>query len=193
MDFSLTPTSELEAVNSILATISEAPLNTLEGDLETDAAIARAKLWASSRRLQLRPWSFNYEVEYPLARNQDNKIAIPANALSVAFPGSPNYVARGRFIYDTDTRGYTFTQDLTANIVFFLPYDELPEHARNLIFLTAGKEFQDQQLGESVLHQFTEKDIAGANAVFMNTESRILGLNMRSAPGVQRIARFRTT
>lgn len=188
----LTPTSELEAVNAILATISEAPLNTLEGVLESDAALAKLKLRQASRALQLEGWSFNYEPDYTLNQNIEGKVAVPTNALVVHFDGSTNYVPRGRFVYDTDTKSYIIGQDLVANITFFLPFDELPEHARMLIYLKAGKSFQDQQLGEAVLRRFSETDIRDANASFMNIESTLLNLNLANkAPSVQRIRRFR--
>lgn len=190
----LTPTTTLEAVNAILATISEAPLNTLEGVLEPDAALAQLKLRQASRALQLEGWSFNYEPDYTLSQNSEGKIAVPTNALIVHFDGSTNYTTRGRYVYDTDTKSFDIGQDLVANITFFLPFDDLPEHARMLIFMKAGKSFQDQQLGEAILRRFSESDIKEANAMFMNIESTLLNLNLASkVTSVQTIRRFRRT
>lgn len=192
LDFLPAPTTELEAVNAILASISEAPLNTLEGFLETDAAIARAKLWEACRSLQTRSWSFNYEPAYTLGQDVEGKVAVPSNALRVVITGSTNYTVRGQYMYDTSTHSFTIGQDLSADITFFIPYDELPEHARRLVLLKAGKSFQDQQLGEAHLHQFTKEDIVEAQVSFMNAESRLMALNVASAsPSVLRIRRNR--
>lgn len=63
---SLTPTTELEAVNQMLATIMEAPINTLLGAESLDAQRAITTLAEVSRDLQQTGWNFNTEVAFPL-------------------------------------------------------------------------------------------------------------------------------
>jgi hypothetical protein len=57
------PTSmtELEAVNVLLTTIGEAPVNTLTGNQVTDVTVAKQVLLEISREIQSQGWHFNTE------------------------------------------------------------------------------------------------------------------------------------
>ena len=52
-------TSELEAVNTILSAIGEAPVNSLTGSLPIDATQAQNLLKEISREIQAAGWHFN--------------------------------------------------------------------------------------------------------------------------------------
>ena len=56
-----TKMTELEAVNVLLTTIGEAPVNTLTGNQVTDVTIARQVLNEVSREVQSQGWYFNTE------------------------------------------------------------------------------------------------------------------------------------
>ena len=53
--------TELEAVNILLTTIGEAPVNTLTGNQVTDVSIANQVLNEVSREVQSQGWHFNTE------------------------------------------------------------------------------------------------------------------------------------
>ena len=52
-------TTELEAVNSMLATIGEAPVNSITGTLPLDASLAKNTLNEINREVQSAGWHFN--------------------------------------------------------------------------------------------------------------------------------------
>ena len=52
-------TTELEAVNIMLAAIGEAPINSLIGTLPVDARIAQSTLTEVNKSVQSEGWSFN--------------------------------------------------------------------------------------------------------------------------------------
>ena len=60
-----TPTTELEAVNIMLSTIGEAPVNNLDSGL-VDAETAETILKNVSRDVQSHGWNFNSEPDYTL-------------------------------------------------------------------------------------------------------------------------------
>ena len=78
-----TRTSELEAVNTILSTIGEAPLNTLSGSLPVDGTIAKNVLSEVSREVQSQGWHFNTHYKVTLSRDTDNKIPLATNIVRV--------------------------------------------------------------------------------------------------------------
>lgn len=80
----LTPTTELEAVNAILASVGESPIAALDGEF-VDAEIARGLLTQESRAVQTEGYTFNTEADYPLAPDVEGRIFLPQNSLSFLF------------------------------------------------------------------------------------------------------------
>ena len=76
-------TTELDAVNSMLATIGEAPVSTLESSMHADAAMARQTLAQVSKEVQAEGWYFNVETEYPLHPDSGQEIKLPENVAGV--------------------------------------------------------------------------------------------------------------
>ena len=166
----LSLTTELEAVNAVLATISEAPINTLVGPLSADAATARQMLHNASRMLQLQGHSFNTDEEETLYPEESGVVTIPRDALLVLFPTNADLIVRANKVYNKSTKSYEIGDTVSVTIIRFLPFEELPEHARTLIYMRAGKKFQDQILGDGTLHQITDADVSEAETVFEGIE-----------------------
>jgi hypothetical protein len=167
----LTPTTELEAVNALLRTISEAPVNTLQGALPVDASKAVQLLHSKSREIQTESWAFNTDIDLPLAVTTTGTIPVPNNTLSVdAVDPSLRLVIRAGKLYDRAKRTSTFTAPVRVNITYFLPFDELPEYVRQYITVSAGRQFQDGTLADDAIHRFTAQDEMTARARFMAAE-----------------------
>ncbi len=62
----LTPTTELEAVNAMLAAIGEAPISALEGATQADVQIALALLRMTTREVQSWGWRWNLDFGYEI-------------------------------------------------------------------------------------------------------------------------------
>ena len=80
---SLTPTTELEAVNTMLNTIGEAPVNTLVNMTSVDALAALSVLQNVNRGVQVEGWFFNSEYDYPLVPDLDGNLPLPTNLMSL--------------------------------------------------------------------------------------------------------------
>lgn len=188
----LTPTTELEAVNALLSTIGESPVDTLLGVLPTDAGTALANIRRFSRQLQKAGWSFNSEGSFSLAPDVNGEIILPANTLKVdpTDPGIP-YVQRGGRLYDPVAHTYVIGKAVLVDIVFGLPFAELPETARNFIVVAAARRFQDQFLGDGNLHTYTAKDEQAAWAEFLSDETDGGDFNVLSSGLPARILRRR--
>ena len=97
-----------------------------------------------SRTVQSKGYAFNKEYEFPLSRDTDGLITLAPNMLQVdvddCFHGV-DPIARGLALYDRKNHTSIFTADLTATVVILLPWDSLPQAARNYIAIRAARAF----------------------------------------------------
>ena len=74
--------SELDAVNSILMSVGESPVNTLETQ-SPEVAIAQTTLRQITREIQAEGWSFNSELAVKFIPDNNDQIELGDNILSV--------------------------------------------------------------------------------------------------------------
>lgn len=165
----LTPTTELDAVNVCLEAIGEQPVNIIPTSGVTEATIAYGVLARISREVQKKELNCNTEENYPLSVDANGFFYVPTNTLRVdAADPSMDVVQRGRRLYDKRNHTYVFTQTtMKVEIVFFLPFEELPESARHYIAIRAARVFQRNFLGSALLNDISREDEQRA---FLNFE-----------------------
>jgi len=170
---SLAPTTELEAVNTILLAVGESPVNSLDTLGNQSAAIARDTLHAVSREIQTLGWWFNQQEGYTFTLNAQGKVNAPATILKL-FParGGVPLVLRGKRVLNPVTGADRFDAPPSADyIVWFLPFEELPESARRYIAVRAARLFQTSVLGSDQLYMFTEQHEQEAYQIFAMEQS----------------------
>ena len=87
MTTQITPTTELQAVNTMLSVIGEAPVNSITGTTTVDVSVAKNILDETSMSIQSQGWNFNTNYEYKsLSLDSDNKIPLPSNSPSLNSP-----------------------------------------------------------------------------------------------------------
>tara|TARA_R110002074_G_scaffold165244_3_gene325376 strand:- start:520 stop:1098 length:579 start_codon:yes stop_codon:yes gene_type:complete len=158
---SLTPTTELEAVNTMLNTIGEASVNTLVNMTSVDALSALSVLHSVNRGVQVEGWFFNSEYNFPLVPDIDSNLPLPINLMSIDstdVSSEHDLVQRGTRAYDRKNHTYTFTETVKCNLILLLAFEEIPEAARNYITLRASRILQDRLLGSDSLHKFNRED-----------------------------------
>jgi hypothetical protein len=151
---SLSLTSRLEAVNSMLMSIGEAPINQLDG-ITVDASIAEATLDEVSRSVQSIGWHFNTEKDFPLTRSVDNKIPLTSDIVRVDLISHEyldiDAVQRNGFLYNRKSHTFFFDKDVKAEVVRLLEWDDLPQPARTYIIVKATRMFQTRVVGSDTL------------------------------------------
>lgn len=187
----LTPTTELEAINGILASIGETPINTLVGSLPLEAARARRKLQEQLRVIQTRSWSFNTDTSVALSPGPDGSITLPANVIDVQRLLPPTLSTRGNRIYNPAERTFTITEAVTADLILVLPFEDLPEPAKYYVYITAGHTAQNETLGDDSRERFTLDRIKSAWVTLMNWESRRRDYTLTTNQSVRRLFRRR--
>lgn len=178
----LSPTTELEAVNMMLATIGESPVNTLEDNGVVDAVLARAQLTAMSKRMQAKGWHWNTDKDFRLAPSFPSKeIKVPRNTLRIDTTGSSagvDVVLRGQRLYDRRKHTFQFDQALVVDLVSFLPFEDLGETARQYLMLASARKFQQAQVGSEILNSFTMRDELLALADLLNEDGEVADYNV---------------
>jgi hypothetical protein len=155
-------TSKLDAINSMLIGIGEAPVNTLNSGLQ-EAEVAEIVLNSISREVQSSGWSFNTDIRYTLSPNSSNNIELPSNALRVDTiklkrDYDTDVIERDGKLYDRTKNSFTFTASVEVDIIFLFDFGELPEIARQYITLRAGRKFQENIIGSGEMTQLQFKD-----------------------------------
>ena len=155
----LQPTTKLEAVNVMLTSIGEAPVNSLISGLE-DAELAETILENVNKETQSKGWIFNTDLKIKLTRNPtDNHIELPNNYIRVDTRNtlrnsSKDIVERGRKLYDRIANSYTFTSGVQVDAVVLLDFTDIPEVARRYITIRSARIFQDRVLSSPNIHGF---------------------------------------
>lgn len=155
--------TKLEAINTMLSVIGEAPVNTLTGALPVDTVMALNVLTEVSRDVQSKGWHFNTEFEVVLTPDETTKeIVLGAGTLRVDLEakdaGSLDVVVRGSKLYDRKEHTYEFSDEVKATVVYGLEFDDLPHSARQYITVRSARTLQDRVVGSTKHHQFTLRD-----------------------------------
>lgn len=152
---------ELEAVNNIIGTIGESPINTLENLQDVDAINALRILRDISRREQARGWSFNIIPSYTL--NPDvytKRIPYLDNYLSIKGLNGEKLINYNGYIKDLTNDKTTFDSSLKVEIILLVPFENLPEAMRSYIIAKASFVFQSRYFGDEGLATITQAEIA---------------------------------
>ena len=155
----------LDMINTCLLAIGETPF--VEGTdpnalpLGTDGETARRIVQDTMIEVQARGWYFNTDYNFVLTPDINNYITMPPNTLRVDFGNSstPNrFVMRNGKIYDVANQTYKIYQQVEADIIWLLDYQDLPPEAYEYISLRAARKFQQKVIGSTELAQFTNVD-----------------------------------
>lgn len=158
----ISPMTELEAVNEMLMSIGQAPVNTLQVTGIKDVAIAQKRLDTALRQVLKRGWWFNTDNNYELSPDIDGQIAVPANALKIDSLGSDiterTHPTKGRCLWNRAEETFDFTEAVTCKIVWGFGFEDIPQSARDYVATIAGRRFQSKAIGSTILDRFEEED-----------------------------------
>lgn len=175
-------TTELDAVNIMLGTIGEAPINSLDAATGVvDAVTARSILAEVSVQVQEEGWHFNTDYEFTLTPTDDGTIYVPGNAIEVdTSPYSRDFdvAIRGGKLYDRGNKTYTFAAPIKADLTILLEFEELPQAARHYITIRAARVFQQRVVGSDTLQAFTQQDELRALRAIRRYEARTADYNI---------------
>ena len=182
MTTQITPTTELQAINTMLSFIGEAPVSSITGNIGTDVAVAKNILDETSMSVQSQGWFFNREFEITMSRDTDNKVPLDSNCVQVE-ASPPNqylyqYTIRNGFLYDLKNKTDVFTYNPQVDKVLVQQFEHIPEYARRYIVVKASRRFAARYIGASELVKLANLDEQEAHVAFEAAESRAMDANI---------------
>lgn len=168
------PTTELDAINYMLATIGEAPVNTAEDPGVVDAVMARHILDDVNREVQSEGWHWNTRVNVTLVPDSPfSEIRVPATTLRCDTSGDSietDVLLRDTRLFNKANNSYRFIDeagnpfDVTVDLVELIPFKHLPETARTYIKHRASQKFAEAMVGSSEMVSWCRKTADASEA-----------------------------
>ena len=158
----LTKTTKLQAINTMLSVVGEPPVNSLTTQ-RADSFIAQSILDEVSREVLTYGWQFNTEDNVTLSPDSSTGFIYISDSvvrvdMDSRYDETYDIVIRGNRIYNRKTNSFVFTEELIAQRVILMDFEDLPEVAKRYITIRAARIFQDRVVGAQTLHAFTATD-----------------------------------
>ena len=172
--------TELDAVNSILMSVGETPVNTLTVQ-SPEVAIAQKTLRQVCREIQAEGWSYNTENQYPIDLDTNNQCIIPNNVLQLdlnIFEHGKDYDVVRRSdngvmkVYDKKNHTFTFENcsKLYFDIIWMLDFEDLPQAFKDYITIRASRIASNRMVNSQPSAKLLEADEAAARAAAVQYE-----------------------
>lgn len=186
--------TELDAINTMLTTIGESPVNSVNAST-ADTRIAQLILGEVDRATQIKGWNWNTEKEVALTRNGSNEIVLASNVVRVdvnrkEYP-DVEVVQRGNKLYDKKNKTFVFSKNLKGEVVYLLPFTDLPEQARYYIVVRSARLFQQRMIGDATGSAFSAEEETTALMALQDSEDETADHNIFNNYDVSKVIAHR--
>lgn len=169
----ITKATKLQAVNTIISNIGQAPVTNLESGNPL-VEMAEQILDEITIAVLAEGWEYNMERGYPFTPDSNNQILIPDNVLSLdTKPGDGTQtVIRNGKLYDRVAHTYEFTGQQKLDVTWLFDFEELPEAFKNYITIRAANVFAGRSVGSSEAVQFGQREETIARATLLEYDTQ---------------------
>lgn len=182
-------TTKLSAVNTMMSTIGEAPVNSLSSQ-RADVLTAINVLEEITREVLSYGWHFNTKdnvVMNPEASTGYIYVAIGLVRIDLQTPDPyVDPVINGDRLFNRSTNSFSFTSPISTTQVFLMDFEDIPEICKRYITIRASRIFQDRVVGSVKQHSFTINDEMQALARLTEYEGEIGDYSMLDSEDVWR-------
>ena len=129
-----------------------------------------------SKQVQLEGWTFNTERHYKMNRNKTtNKIAVPPNMLAIdanfdEHQSKYDLVIRNGFVYDKQGHTNIFSDDISADVLWYFDFQFLPPGIQAYITAKAARMCSVKMVGDAQLNQLLQEQEATTRAAVIEEE-----------------------
>jgi len=171
----------IHAVNVLLQTIGEAPIETLE-DLEEvyEAQIATDVIVETKKEILGDTWDFNQDNGMLLPVDINGYITVPFNVLDIS-SADGDLIMRDWRLYSKSDYSPIFTEAKEVDIVWDMAFNTLSHPLRNYITIRASRKFQARQIMDSKVYAYTQDDEDTARIIARRSDARTSKSNMYSS------------
>jgi len=169
----------LSAINTLLQTINELPIETTE-DLAniTIAQVAEMTINEVKREVLSQGWHFNSDFKYPFPPDINGVIAIPSNVLDIVASNGKNIIMRDWKLYDKVGFTNSFTDAVSCDVIWNMDFNALTHPIRHYITIKSARVFQARTIGDQTAYAYTVKDEEDAYLAAKFSEGRTGRYNM---------------
>lgn len=176
----------LQAINKMLAAISQQPINTLQGNLTSRVIMAQDILEDAVDNEQLTGYYFNTEEDYPLYPDANGEVKVADSIVRADIDGDDEFVLYGQRIYNKTQHTYVINRTLSATIVKRLLFEDLPPVAQRYIVMVAANDFVAKVKQSKELYAYSAQAVAEAKAKLEQSEIETGNFNMLSSFDLRR-------
>ena len=173
---------ELPAVNTILASVGQAPVTTLD-HTNPDVAIAYNTLLQVSREVQAEGWSFNKEYHVEFSKSTEtatlNEVLIPSNVLQLKLTENAknmdfDAIRRNGKLYDRQHHTYKWEDHDTIelDVVYHFDWVDLPRPIQDFIVARAAVLVSAKIIGDTNQYQMLQQQEAYTRALAMEYDTQ---------------------
>jgi hypothetical protein len=157
-------TTQLQAVNTMLTAIGQAPITGLD---QANPEIATATLILSNVREEVlgEGWNFNSEKGYTLLADSNGDIAIPPGILNMSVNQEDNQfrvraVQKNGKLYDNLAHSFDWGAgtSISLDVVWDYLFEDIPSVFQNYIVQRAARVFAGRTLGSDKMVLFNSQD-----------------------------------
>ena len=169
------PDTELSAVNSILGSIGQSPLTTLNYN-NPEVGFVYNLLVESNKDVQNEGWHFNTENHLKVSPDSTTKyISVPSNYIRYDITGghedrSRDLVKRNGRLYDLVNHTDQFEEDLFLDVVTLYPFEDVPPIFQRYIISKAATRAATQLVANRELTALLKVQEDAARATVMEYE-----------------------
>ena len=182
--------TELDAVNSILMSVGESPVNTLTVQ-SPEVAIAQSTLRQVCREVQAEGWKFNTETEYPINLDSNNHCIIPNNVLQIdlnhfkhlndfdVVKRSDNGVMK---LYDLIEHRFNFENTsenkLYVDVIWMIDFEDVPQVFKDYITQRAARIATNRMVNDANAAELMATDESLARALALEYDTNQADYNI---------------
>ena len=166
--------TELSAVNSILGSIGQSPITTLDFT-NPEVAFVYNLLKEANVDTQGEGWHYNTELAYEFKPDANKNIIVPGNVLRLDVTGGyvsrfQDVVKRDGKLYDKIKHSYEFDGPLSCDVVWLFNFEDLPNVFKRYITLRAAGRAATQLVANADLVKLLGQSEEAARAAIVEYE-----------------------
>ena len=168
-----TKLTKLSAVNIVLSNVGQAPVTTVDND-NPMVVMAANVIDEVTNSVQSEGWTFNTEKSYPFTPDNTKKINIPNNILQIdtSYTSLLDVVLREGKLYNKRDHTYNFTEQVAADVVWLVEFDDMPEAFKQYISMRAANLYAGRAVGSAEAVKFGEREEAQARSAMIEYETQ---------------------
>ncbi len=168
--------TRLEAVNRILVSMGELPVDDLEQPL-TEVELALTHIDMANKEVQLDGWYFNTERAV-LKPDEKGYIYTPYDAVRV-LDLPPHITAIHNRLYDNINQTFLFKKDIECRVVKTAEFENLPMSFALWVTLRAAKKYQNNTLTSAFLAENLQREETEAMLAAKREHRQIVRPNVK--------------